>query len=76
MYVRLEEAAEYLELPIEKVRQLILQGKIRAHHDGEDYLINKGQFDQYFKDMDRLREQLQAYLNEPVPDSSFVKDED
>ncbi|PXW93196.1 excisionase family DNA binding protein [Streptohalobacillus salinus] len=76
MYVDLNEAAEYLDIHEEQVRKLIFEGKIKAHFDGQAYMINTGQFDQYFKNLEKVRAQIQAYLNEPIPESLYVKDED
>jgi len=76
MYVSISEAAEYLEISEREVRQLIFQGKIRAVHDGDNYLVNTAQFDSHLKEMEKVRALMQEYLSEPIPESFYVKDED
>ncbi|SDC30723.1 DNA binding domain-containing protein, excisionase family [Pelagirhabdus alkalitolerans] len=76
MYVTIEEAASYLEIDETKLRQLILQNKIRVVYYNQVPLINTQQFDTHLKEMERIRREIQAYLNEPIPESLDVKDED
>lgn len=42
MYLTIKETAEFTSLPEEYVHNLVLTNKIRAVHDGQQYLINKG----------------------------------
>lgn len=76
MYFTIKETAEYLALPESYVESLVLQGKIRALHDGEQYLINKEQFNTHLEQMEKYKEQLEEELNEPIPEDWDVKDED
>lgn len=76
MYLSIQETAEYLSLPVTKVSALVLQGRIRAVHDGEQYLINKDQFTTHFEQVEKYRFMIQEYLNEPIPEDIDVKDED
>ena len=76
MYVTIQEAAEYLSMTESQVTTLLLKGKIRAVHDGEQYLINKGQFTTHFEQVEKYRLMIQEYLNEPIPEDIDVKDED
>lgn len=76
MYFTIKETAEYLALPESYVESLVLQGKIRALHDGEQYLINKEQFNTHLEQMEKYKEQLEEKLNEPIPEDWDVKDED
>lgn len=76
MYLTIEETADYLSLHESKVTALILQGKIRAVHDGQQFLINKEQFTTHFEQVDKYRLMIQEYLNEPIPEDIDVKDED
>jgi len=76
VYLTIKETAEYLELPEDYVESLVQYNRIRAIHDGEQFLINKDQFDMYFEQMEKYREQIQEYLNEPIPEDPDVKDED
>lgn len=76
MYITVPELAEYLSMNEEKVRSLVLQGKIRAIHDGKQFLINKNQFTTHFEQVEAYRMMIQEYLNEPIPEDMDVKDED
>ncbi|WP_047981842.1 helix-turn-helix domain-containing protein [Ornithinibacillus contaminans] len=76
MYVTVPELAEYLSMNEAKVKSLVLQGKIRAIHDGEQYLVNKEQFSTHFEQVEKYRLLIQEYLNEPIPEDLDVKDED
>ncbi|WP_249872621.1 excisionase family DNA-binding protein [Oceanobacillus saliphilus] len=76
MYLSIQETAEYLSMEETKVSALILQGRIRAIHDGEQYLINKAQFTTHFEQVEKYRHMIEEYLNEPIPEDVDVKDED
>ncbi|MBP1970659.1 excisionase family DNA binding protein [Virgibacillus natechei] len=76
MYLTIEEIAEFLSIEESKVRAFVIQGRIRAIHDGEQYLINKDQFDTHFEQVEKYRKMIQDYLNEPLPEDIDVKDED
>ncbi|GGM24533.1 hypothetical protein GCM10011351_07900 [Paraliobacillus quinghaiensis] len=76
MYLTIKETAEYLEVAEAQVRQLIYQKQIRALHDGEKYLINDDQFNTHFEQVDNYKKLVQEILEEPIPESVDVKDED
>ncbi|MEW9668677.1 excisionase family DNA-binding protein [Ammoniphilus sp. 3BR4] len=76
MYLTIKETAEYLELPEELIRQLVLQKRIRALYDGEQYLINKEQFNHHLDQMEKLKIQWEEEAQEPIPDDIDYKDED
>ncbi|MEQ6389179.1 excisionase family DNA-binding protein [Bacillaceae bacterium S4-13-58] len=76
MYLTVKETAEYLSMHPSVVESLILEKKIRAVHDGEQYLINKEQFATHLNQLEKLRKQMQEYLTEPLPEDPDVKDED
>ncbi|SFG24717.1 DNA binding domain-containing protein, excisionase family [Halobacillus alkaliphilus] len=76
MYLTLTETAEFLDLPEEYVLKMIRVHKIRAVYDGEQYLVNKNQFSTHVEQMEKYREMIQDYLNEPIPEDPDVKDED
>ncbi|WP_164217432.1 excisionase family DNA-binding protein [Virgibacillus sp. YIM 98842] len=76
MYVTIPEIAEYLSIEEAKIRALVLERRIRAIHDGEQFLINKEQFNTHFEQMEKYRVMIQEYLNEPIPEDVDVKDED
>lgn len=76
MYISIKETADYLEISEQEVRQLIFQQKIRALYDGENYLVNKDQFQSHQKQMEKYRQMMQEYLQEPIPEDIDIKDED
>ncbi|WP_379971055.1 excisionase family DNA-binding protein [Ectobacillus sp. sgz5001026] len=76
MYLTIEEAAAYLDVPESAVESLILQKRIRALFDGEQYLIYKEQFNAHFEQMERYKMLIEEIMNEPIPEDIDVKDED
>lgn len=76
MYVSIEEAAEYLQLSKEYIESLIHQGKIRAVHDGQQYLINRDQFAGHLEQMEKAKKQWEEWNSEPMPEDPDIKDED
>ncbi|PAV28072.1 hypothetical protein CIL05_18360 [Virgibacillus profundi] len=76
MYLTIQETAEYLSIEAYKIKALVLQGRIRSIHDGEQYLINKAQFTTHFEQVEKYQRMIQEYLNEPIPEDIDVKDED
>ncbi|MGG1797380.1 excisionase family DNA-binding protein [Brevibacillus formosus] len=75
-YLTVEETAAYLELPETFIMEKIKQGRIRAVHDGNEYIINKEQFNHHLEEIRKLREFEDAARHEPIPESYDVKDED
>ncbi|MEH7612698.1 excisionase family DNA-binding protein [Gottfriedia acidiceleris] len=76
MYLTIKETAEYLDLDESYVHQLIQERKIRAVHDGEQYLIYKEQFNNHLEQMEKAKKMIADYYNEPIPEDLDVKDED
>ncbi|HLR80811.1 MAG TPA: helix-turn-helix domain-containing protein [Bacillota bacterium] len=56
MYVTVSELAQYLSMDESQVASLVLQGRIRAVHDGNEYMVNKGQFTGHVGALKRYRE--------------------
>ncbi|WP_370646713.1 excisionase family DNA-binding protein [Brevibacillus sp. AF8] len=75
-YLTVEETAAYLELPETFIMEKIKQGRIRAVHDGNEYIINKEQFNHHLEEIRKLREFEDVARHEPIPESYDVKDED
>ncbi|WP_134685754.1 excisionase family DNA-binding protein [Brevibacillus migulae] len=75
-YLTMPETAAYLELPESFILEKVKEGRIRAVHNGEEYLINKDQFAHHLEQMKKLKEFLEEWNNEPIPESYDVKDED
>ncbi|MDN4606235.1 helix-turn-helix domain-containing protein [Sporosarcina highlanderae] len=76
MYMTIQETAEYLGMPVQQVQKYVWEGRIRAVHDGEQYIINQNQFGNYFNQLEMLKKQIEDYLNEPIPPDRDIKDED
>ena len=76
MYLTIEETAELLSVSVPYVENLILQGKIRTLHDGENYLIYKNQFKTHFEQLEKYKLLVEELANEPIPEDMDVKDED
>lgn len=76
MYLTIEETAEYLDLPIDFIKSLILQKRIRTVFDGEQYLIYKEQFNRHLEQVERYKKLLAEEMSEPLPEDWDVKDED
>ncbi|MBT2679633.1 excisionase family DNA-binding protein [Bacillus sp. ISL-35] len=76
MYLTIKEAAEYLSIPEAQVENLVFQRKIRAIHDGEQYLIYKDQFNTHLKQVENYKKLVEEIMNEPVPEDIDIKDED
>jgi excisionase family DNA binding protein len=76
MYLTIKEAAEYLSIPESTIESLLRQKKIRAVFDGEQYLIYKNQFNTHLKQMEKYKQLVEEYLNEPIPEDLDIKDED
>ncbi|MCD7034046.1 excisionase family DNA-binding protein [Metabacillus sp. GX 13764] len=76
MYLTIKETAEHLSLPEDYIESLVVQKKIRALHDGQQYLINKEQFNSHHEQLEKARKQLAEWQNEPIPEDPDIKDED
>ena len=77
MYMTLQEAAEYLDIPLDTLKKLIYQGKIKFVEDENgEIFINKNQFDTHLKQMEKYKKLVEEYLNTPLPEDIDVKDED
>lgn len=76
MYRTIEEIAIYLQMPEEQVRRYILERRIKAVHDGEQYLINEEQFNRHFEQLEMVKEWIEEWRNTPIPEDPDIKDED
>ncbi len=76
MYLTIEETADYLAMPEAYILNLIQQNRIRAVHDGNQYLVNREQFNQHLEQLEKAKKQLEEWRNEPIPEDYDVKDED
>ncbi|MDQ0273457.1 excisionase family DNA-binding protein [Cytobacillus purgationiresistens] len=76
MYMTIKETAELLSSSEHAVKKLIQQRRIRAVFDGEQYLINKEQFNTHMKQVENYKALVEEILNEPLPEDRDIKDED
>ncbi|WP_017754139.1 helix-turn-helix domain-containing protein [Calidifontibacillus oryziterrae] len=76
MYVTIKEAAQYLNMKESTIQALIQQKRIRAIFDGQQYLINKEQFNTHMEQMEQYKKLVEEILNEPIPEDLDIKDED
>ncbi|MBU9720010.1 MULTISPECIES: excisionase family DNA-binding protein [Bacillaceae] len=76
MYITVKETAELLEVSEEYVDKLIMERKIRALHDGNQFLVYKDQFNTHMEQMEKYKKLVEEYYNEPIPEDLDVKDED
>ena len=76
MYKTVEETAKDLSMPVEQVMRYIHNGRIRAVHDGTQFLVNSAQFNTYHEQLERLKEEIDIWRNTPIPEDIDVKDED
>lgn len=76
MYLTIKETADYLSMPEADVNRLVLQKKIRAVHDGEQFLIYKEQFKTHLEQLEKYKLLAAEWNNEPIPEDIDIKDED
>ncbi|WP_456272251.1 excisionase family DNA-binding protein [Bacillus sp. AK031] len=76
MYLTVKEIADHLSLPEHYIESLIQHKKIRAVFDGEQYLVNKANFQNYREQMENYKKLLEQWQNEPLPEDPDIKDED
>lgn len=76
MYLTVKETAEFLSYPESYIENLIQQKRIRAIYDGEQFLINKEQFNTHIRQIEKYKELVEEILNEPIPEDLDIKDED
>ncbi|MGD6965912.1 excisionase family DNA-binding protein [Rossellomorea vietnamensis] len=76
MYLTVKEIADYLSLPETYIETLINQRKIKAVHDGEQYLVNKENFQNYHEQLENYKKLFDQWQNEPIPEDPDIKDED
>lgn len=76
MYKTIAETAKDISMPKEQVLRYIYEGRIKAVHDGKQFLVNSAQFDTYHEQLERIKEEIEIWRNTPIPDDIDVKDED
>jgi len=76
MYHTIEGIAEYLEVDIAYILYLIREKQISTITVDDEVLINRSQFDFFIKQRQKMIEEYQKYLDEPIPEDIDIKDED
>ena len=76
MYQTIEGIAESLEVDIAYVLYLIREKQISTITVDDEVLINRSQFDFFIKQRQKMIEEYQKYLDEPIPEDIDIKDED
>ena len=76
MYMTIPETAAFLSMPEEQVMRYVLEGRIRAVHDGEQYLVNTSQFETHFQQLELAKQALEEWRATPIPDDVDIQDED
>ncbi|MDQ0428187.1 excisionase family DNA binding protein [Planomicrobium stackebrandtii] len=76
MYMTVKETAAFLSMSEEQVNRYVLEGRIRAVHDGEQYMINTSQFGTHFQQLEEAKQALEEWRATPIPDDVDIKDED
>lgn len=76
MYLSIKETADLLSMTESHIESLILQKRIRAIYDGQQYLINKEQFNTHFEQLEKVKKLIDEINNEPIPEDIDIKDED
>lgn len=76
MYLSIKETADLLSMTESHIESLILQKRIRAIYDGQQYLINKEQFNTHFEQLEKVKKLIEEINNEPIPEDIDIKDED
>ncbi|GLC88075.1 excisionase family DNA-binding protein [Lysinibacillus piscis] len=76
MYKTIEETAVDLGMSEEQILRLVYEGRIRSVYDGQQVLINSGQFTTYFEQLERIKEEIDIWRSTPIPEDIDVKDED
>ena len=76
MYRTIEGIAEYLEVDIAYVLYLIREKQISTITVDDEVIINQSQFDFFIKQRQKMIEEYQKYLDEPIPEDIDIKDED
>lgn len=76
MYITIKETAEYLGMPVSQVSKYILEGRIRAIDDGEQFMINKEQFKNYHNQLEIAKQEIEEWRKNFILPDRDIKDED
>lgn len=76
MYLNIQETADYLGVPISEIQRLIRERQIRTINVDDDILLNRDQFNFFIEQREKYKQELEVYLNTPLPEDPDIKDED
>lgn len=76
MYYTVQQTAENLEIDLGYLMHLIQTKQVKTLEVDGELLLNSAQFDFFLKQRERLLEEYQKYLDEPIPEDIDIKDED
>lgn len=76
MYYTVQQTAENLEIELGYLMYLIQTKQVKTVEVDGEVLLNSAQFDFFLKQRERLLEEYQKYLDEPIPEDIDIKDED
>ena len=76
MYLNIQETADYLGVPISEIQRLIRERQIRTINVDDDILLNRNQFNLFIEQREKYKQELETYLNTPLPEDPDIKDED
>ena len=71
-----QQTAENLEIDLGYLMHLIQTKQVKTVEVDGELLLNSAQFDFFLKQRERLLEEYQKYLDEPIPEDIDIKDED
>ena len=75
MYYTVQQTAENLEIDLGYLMHLIQTKQVKTVEVDGELLLNSAQFDFFLKQRERLLEEYQKYLDEPIPEDIDIKDE-
>lgn len=76
MYLTISDTAEYLGMPVDQVTKYVLEGRIRAVHDGEQFIIYKEQFKNYHDQLEIAKEEIEEWRKNLLLPDRDIRDED
>ncbi|WP_416150982.1 excisionase family DNA-binding protein [Salipaludibacillus sp. HK11] len=76
MYKTIKETSELLAIPETTLLHLVHNNRIRAVHDGHEFLVNEDQFNNHLDQLEKAKQLIEEWKNEPIPEDIDVKDED
>ena len=73
MYYTVQQTAENLEIDLGYLMHLIQTKQVKTVEVDGELLLNSAQFDFFLKQRERLLEEYQKYLDEPIPEDIDIR---